>query len=76
MVGLGVFTQVLVADKDFPAGCANKSMGIPNMIFAVSLLYKTFFAPGTLDLFVSSVGRFQCCLVVKQWHGSQVQLRL
>ena len=55
MMRLGVLTQVGVAGKDFPTSCANKVMGVPNMIVTVFLLYKVFFTLGTLNFLVSSV---------------------
>ena len=55
MVRLGVLTQVGVAGKNFPASCASRFMGIPNMIVTIFLLYKVFFTLGAHDSFVSSV---------------------
>ena len=55
MVWLGVLTQVGIAGKNFPASSANKFMGVPNMIVTVFLLYKAFFALGTLNFLVSSI---------------------
>ena len=55
MVGLGVLTQVGVAGKIFPASCASKFMGIPNMTVTIFLLHKVFFAMGAHDFLVSSV---------------------
>ena len=50
-----MLTQVGVAGKDFPASCANKVMGVPNMIVTVFLFYKVFFALGTLNFLLSPV---------------------
>ena len=66
MVLLGVLTQVGVAGKGFPASCASKFMGVPNMIVTIFLLYKVFFMLGAYDFLVSSVYmHITLCYVLK-----------